>query len=209
MASPRHVPVGTRSWIAICLALLFGIALLGAPVGAQSVSDPDLDSDGDGIANSHDPDDDNDGITDDIDAAPFDPTRPGSPPDPTSIDPDTDSDGDGIANSHDPDDDNDGSVDASDPVVFDPDNTLPTSPGSSGGSAGSDPDGQPQARSSSRQTGTGSVMITGLPKTGAGHSPFAPSLAVLAALSGLLSLILGLLVHAHVPAARIVPVRRS
>src|SRR5690349_4380036 len=100
MAPARHVPPGPRSWILTLLTVMLGLALLGAPVAAQSVSDPDLDSDGDGIANSHDPDDDNDGITDDSDSAPFDPSLPGSPPDPDSIDPDIDSDGDGIANSH-------------------------------------------------------------------------------------------------------------
>lgn len=157
---------------AILLMLLL-LAVCANPASAQSVTDPDLDSDGDGIMNSHDPDDDNDGITDDIDPAPFDASIPGSAPPPSSIDPDADSDGDGIFNSHDPDDDNDSWVDASDPVVFDPDNTLPASGGGdSGGSGGSGVDGSGASARASSVGGTssrrGGVYVTRLPNTGIG-----------------------------------------
>lgn len=175
---------------AIPLVILALLSLTAIPISAQSVVDPDLDSDGDGIVNAFDPDDDNDGITDDVDPAPFDATNPGSAPPPSSIDPDADSDNDGITNSHDPDDDNDSWVDASDPVVFDSDNSLPASgndgggggggggAGNGGGSGGTvvGSSGSTASRSQTAPTTSsttssrrGSVVITGLPKTGHGR----------------------------------------
>jgi hypothetical protein len=56
----------------------------------------DMDTDGDGIANSADPDDDNDGVPDKLDKYPLDPTRT------------KDTDGDGIDDLVDSDIDNDG-----------------------------------------------------------------------------------------------------
>lgn len=172
----------------IPLGLLALLSFTAIPISAQSVVDPDLDSDGDGIVNAFDPDDDNDGVTDDVDPAPFDAAIPGSAPPPSSIDPDADSDNDGIANSHDPDDDNDSWVDASDPVVFDSDNTLPSSgndgDGGGGGGAGSGGGGgtvgssgsaasrsQTATTTTSSTTGArrGNVAITGLPNTGHGR----------------------------------------
>ncbi len=82
---------------------------------------PDIDTDGDGIANAIDPDDDNDGLTDIQERA--------GGTDPLKVDTDNDgsndkvdifpldskekldSDGDGIGNNADPDDDNDGLTD--------------------------------------------------------------------------------------------------
>lgn len=163
---------------------LIGLAMLTLCVGeipaafAQSVIDPDADSDGDGIANSHDPDDDNDGWPDEIDPDPFNPAIPGAAPTPNSIDPDADSDGDGIANSHDPDDDDDGRTDEGDPDPFSPlDPTPIPEPGtdtpdggaSSGGSGGVGPSsGQGSSPTSAR-------LITKLPKTGSGYAVAASS----------------------------------
>jgi hypothetical protein len=62
----------------------------------------DQDSDGDGTANRLDSDDDNDGVVDDNDVFPLDPSEQ------------LDSDGDGIGNNADNDDDNDGVLDAQD-----------------------------------------------------------------------------------------------
>jgi len=180
-----------RAGFLLALALLVCSA---PPASAQSVVDPDLDSDGDGIVNAFDPDDDNDGVTDDIDSAPFNASIPSSAPPPSSIDPDTDSDGDGIANSHDPDDDQDGWVDASDPVVFDPDNTVPAPDGGGGGggtqgggsvgsaestgSAGSIRTPATSTTSTGSNTGTGTrqggARVTALPKTGAGSLTITP-----------------------------------
>lgn len=67
-----------------------------------------LDTDQDGIPNHLDPDDDNDGVPDEQDAFPLDPTEW------------LDTDGDGIGNNADPDDDNDGVPDASDDLPLDP-----------------------------------------------------------------------------------------
>ena len=157
-----------RSWFAALFVALSLMAFAADPADAQSVVDSDLDSDGDGIVNAFDPDDDNDGIMDDRDPAPFNPSIPGGPLPPSSIDPDADSDGDGIANSHDPDDDNDGATDIDDPVVFDPDNTLPSS-GGSGGGAGSGSNGAVSTDGSARAgSGSRAVVVTGLPRTGAG-----------------------------------------
>ncbi|HEU0164791.1 MAG TPA: hypothetical protein VFQ54_07070, partial [Thermomicrobiales bacterium] len=55
---------------------------------AQSVIDPDIDSDGDNINNRWDPDDDNDGYPDEIDPDPFDASNPAYVPTPNTIDPD-------------------------------------------------------------------------------------------------------------------------
>ena len=179
----------------------FGLVAVDASMAAQSVIDPDVDSDGDGIMNSHDPDDDNDGISDDIDADPFDPSIPGVAPTPNSIDPDADSDGDGINNSHDPDDDNDAAPDKTDPVPFDPSDSsggstqpdIPSDPGSAV------PDSSHAAIATSGNTNTNTSaragLITKLPNTGHGLDAQAgPSfamigfvlIAVMAACSGLL-----------------------
>ena len=162
----------------ICLAMVT-LCVGEIPAAfAQSVIDPDADSDGDGIANSHDPDDDNDGWPDEIDPDPFNPAIPGGAPTPDSIDSDADSDGDGIANSHDPDDDNDGRTDEGDPDPFSPlDPTPIPQPGtdtpdggaSSGGSAGVGP--SPSQGSGS----TSARLITKLPKTGSGQGTAASS----------------------------------
>ncbi|MGC4190147.1 MAG: hypothetical protein QM589_02800 [Thermomicrobiales bacterium] len=175
---------GRLHQVAATIPLLMVMALCSGTVHAQSVVDPDLDSDGDGIVNAFDPDDDNDGITDDIDPAPFDASVPGSAPTPSSIDPDADSDNDGIANSHDPDDDNDSWVDAKDPVVFDPSNTLPEqSGGESGGGASQTAGTSGSSRSTTASSTSGSSrsatmsgttessrdgVVLRLPNTGAG-----------------------------------------
>ncbi|MBK8102496.1 MAG: FG-GAP repeat protein [Cellvibrionales bacterium] len=65
------------------------------------------DTDGDGIMDFDDPDDDNDGIPDERDAFPKDPTET------------VDTDGDGIGNNADDDDDGDGIPDAEDPYPLD------------------------------------------------------------------------------------------
>lgn len=227
MAPHSHVPLGLRRrsqtrplshrW-GFGVALLLGFLMFIVPVGAgaQSTTDPDLDSDGDGIANSHDPDDDNDGITDDIDVAPFGPSVPGAPPTPNSIDPDADTDGDGIANSHDPDDDNDSIVDATDPAVYEPENGSPPSSGDGGTSnPGANTSGQSSQQASSQgTTRTGTVLVTGFPKTGAGPRgdasgfSFAPPLMILA-LSSLLGLLCVGLLRRIVPQRRVALVRRS
>jgi len=61
-----------------------------------------VDTDGDGLPDAIDPDDDNDGVLDEADAFPLDPTES------------VDTDGDGIGNNADPDDDNDGLSDTDD-----------------------------------------------------------------------------------------------
>ncbi len=70
------------------------------------------DTDGDGLPNEVDPDDDNDGVNDEDDAFPLDPTET------------TDTDGDGIGNNADDDDDNDGVNDEDDAFPLDPTETL-------------------------------------------------------------------------------------
>ncbi|NIP13653.1 MAG: hypothetical protein GWM88_02480, partial [Pseudomonadales bacterium] len=68
-----------------------------------------MDRDGDGLRDLiEDPDDDNDGVLDEFDDLPFDPTES------------VDTDGDGIGNNADTDDDNDGVPDGSDPFPLDP-----------------------------------------------------------------------------------------
>lgn len=189
----RRVPKALVMLICACALVGMTVGSIGlAEMTAQSVIDPDADSDGDGIANSHDPDDDNDGVTDDIDADPFNPSIPGVAPTPDSIDGDADSDGDGIKNSHDPDDDNDATVDRTDPAPFDPLDTVdpdggstePETPGASGpaapggsrssapGGSGSVAPGRPSApAASSGQEDTSSTrsgLVTKLPNTGHG-----------------------------------------
>jgi len=163
----RRVPKALVMLICACALVGMTVGSIGvAEITAQSVIDPDADSDGDGIANSHDPDDDNDGITDDIDADPFNSSIPGVAPTPDSIDGDADSDGDGIKNSHDPDDDNDATVDRTDPVPFDPLDTVdpeggstePETPGASGPAApGGSRSSAPGGPTSSAPGGSGSV----------------------------------------------------
>ncbi|MGI8484616.1 MAG: hypothetical protein ACR2OU_10175 [Thermomicrobiales bacterium] len=192
----------------VCTCVLVGMMLLaGGGFGliaqdaraAQSVIDPDVDSDGDGIMNSHDPDDDNDGIPDDIDADPFDPNIPGVAPTPNSIDPDADSDGDGIMNSHDPDDDNDAAPDKTDPDPFDRGNssggtTQPEVPSSQGATVSHSPQ-VAIATNGNTNTSARGGLITKLPNTGHGlGAPVTPSfmalglalIAVMAACSGFL-----------------------
>jgi len=182
----------------------FGLVAVDTSMAAQSVIDPDVDSDGDGIMNSHDPDDDNDGISDDIDADPFNPAIPGIAPTPNSIDPDADSDGDGIKNSHDPDDDNDAAPDKTDPDPFDPTDSAggPTRPEVPSGTDAVAPvaSGASQAPIAAKgngnaNTSTRAGLITKLPNTGHGlEAPERPSsamiglalIAVLAAGSSLL-----------------------
>lgn len=183
--------------MAACICLLVGMFSLFAAdaSAAQSVIDPNIDSDGDGIMNSHDPDDDNDGIPDDIDADPFDPNIPGMAPTPSSIDPDADSDGDGIKNSHDPDDDNDAAPDRSDPEPFNPNDsaggsTQPESPSGSGSGASSPPRATGSA-SGSTNSSARAGLVTRLPNTGNGlDSPPTP-LSVSIALSAIALVAIG------------------
>jgi len=210
----RRVSKALAMLICACALVGMTIGTMGpAAMTAQSVIDPDADSDGDGIENSHDPDDDNDGIADDIDMDPFDPSIPGVAPTPDSIDPDADSDGDGIKNSHDPDDDNDATVDRTDPAPFDPLDTVdpeggaaePETPGGSGsgvpGGSGSAAPGRPSAPVASSGQGTSptrSSLVTKLPNTGHGSdNPVRPwfetaelvLLAVIAAAFGVFAFI--------------------
>ncbi len=182
----------------------FGLVAVEASLAAQSVIDPDVDSDGDGIMNSHDPDDDNDGISDDIDADPFNPAIPGVDPTPNSIDPDADSDGDGIKNSHDPDDDNDAAPDKADPDPFDPTDsaggpTHPEVPSGTGAVAPSAPGASqaPIATKGNANAPTRGGLVTKLPNPGDGlEAPARPSftmiglalIAVVAAVGSLLVL---------------------
>ncbi|MGI8482807.1 MAG: hypothetical protein ACR2OU_00995 [Thermomicrobiales bacterium] len=210
----RRVPTALTMLICACALVGMTIGTMGPlEMVAESVIDPDADSDGDGIVNSHDPDDDNDGITDDIDIDPFNPSIPGVAPTPDSIDPDADSDGDGIKNSHDPDDDNDAAPDRTDPVPFDPLDTVdpeggstePETPGGSGSGvpsgSGSAAPGRPSAPAASSGQGassTRSSLVTKLPNTGHGSdNPVRPwfetaelvLLAVIAAAFGVFAFI--------------------
>ncbi|MDQ4044200.1 MAG: hypothetical protein M3173_01955, partial [Chloroflexota bacterium] len=136
-----------RPLVVVCLVsmLLTGGA---STLAAQGAIDPNADSDLDGMKNSMDADDDNDGVYDDQDYYPLDPTRwqqeaaptptpvtvyptptpvPASPPTPTPAPPPPptpvsnqkpDFDGDGNPDLFDPDDDNDGIVDEHDADPF-------------------------------------------------------------------------------------------
>jgi len=87
-----------------------------------------LDTDGDGTPDITDPDDDNDGINDDKDAFPIDPTEW------------TDTDGDGIGNNADADDDNDGVLDVNDAFPLDPTESVDTDGDGIGDNADTDDD---------------------------------------------------------------------
>ncbi|HEV2127440.1 MAG TPA: hypothetical protein VGR22_02345, partial [Thermomicrobiales bacterium] len=72
MRSEARRPI--RPLVVVCLVLMLltgGVSTLAA----QGVIDPNADSDLDGTKNSMDPDDDNDGVSDDQDYYPLDPTR--------------------------------------------------------------------------------------------------------------------------------------
>ncbi len=86
------------------------------------------DTDGDGVPDITDPDDDNDGVNDDKDAFPLDPTET------------ADTDGDGIGNNADTDDDNDGVPDAQDAFPLDPLESLDTDGDGIGDNADTDDD---------------------------------------------------------------------
>lgn len=87
-----------------------------------------LDTDGDGIPDITDPDDDNDGVNDDEDAFPLDPTEW------------IDTDGDGIGNNADTDDDNDGVPDANDAFPLDSTESVDTDGDGVGDNADTDDD---------------------------------------------------------------------
>ncbi len=88
----------------------------------------ELDSDADGLLNCIDTDDDNDGVDDDSDAFPLDPTES------------VDTDGDGIGNNADTDDDNDGVDDDSDAFPLDPTESVDTDGDGIGNNADPDDD---------------------------------------------------------------------
>jgi len=87
-----------------------------------------LDTDGDGTPDVTDPDDDNDGVNDDEDAFPLDPTEW------------VDTDGDGIGNNADTDDDNDGVLDVNDAFPLDPTESMDTDGDGVGDNADTDDD---------------------------------------------------------------------
>jgi hypothetical protein len=87
-----------------------------------------LDTDGDGTPDVTDTDDDNDGINDDEDAFPLDPTET------------VDKDGDGIGNNADTDDDNDGVLDINDVFPLDPTESADTDGDGVGDNADTDDD---------------------------------------------------------------------
>ena len=88
-----------------------------------------LDTDGDGTPDITDPDDDNDGVNDNEDAFPLDPTEW------------VDTDGDGIGNSADIDNDNDGVPDVADAFPLDASESLDTDEDGVGNTADTDDDG--------------------------------------------------------------------
>jgi len=88
-----------------------------------------LDTDGDGTPDITDPDDDNDGVNDNEDAFPLDPTEW------------VDTDGDGIGNSADIDNDNDGVPDVADAFPLDASESLDTDGDGVGNTADTDDDG--------------------------------------------------------------------
>lgn len=105
--------------IAICVLLLSAGCGGGAAVALPLQIDADIDgvwdaddffpndTDNDGFINAVDPDDDNDGVGDDVDRFPFDPSES------------VDTDGDGLGDRVDSDDDNDGVADGADAFPLD------------------------------------------------------------------------------------------
>jgi len=87
-----------------------------------------LDTDGDETPDVTDPDDDNDGVNDDEDAFPLDPTET------------VDTDGDGVGNNADTDDDNDGVLDVNDAFPLDPTESVDTDGDDVGDNADTDDD---------------------------------------------------------------------
>jgi len=87
-----------------------------------------VDTDGDGTPDVTDSDDDNDGVNDDEDAFPLDPTET------------VDTDGDGIGNNADTDDDNDGVLDVDDTFPLDPTESVDTDGDGVGDNADTDDD---------------------------------------------------------------------
>ncbi|WP_372777453.1 CocE/NonD family hydrolase [Litorivivens sp.] len=94
-----------------------------------AANEDQLDSDRDGDGNVCDEDDDNDGVRDEEDAFPLDPSE------------DTDTDGDGVGNNADEDDDNDGVNDDEDAFPDDDSETTDTDGDGIGNNADPDDDG--------------------------------------------------------------------
>jgi Ca2+-binding RTX toxin-like protein len=88
-----------------------------------------IDTDGDGIANSVDSDDDGDGVADTADAFPLNPAES------------VDTDGDGTGNNADLDDDGDGVIDTRDAFALDPAESVDTDGDGTGNNADLDDDG--------------------------------------------------------------------
>ncbi len=119
----------------ITLALVM-LSLLGCGGGGGDDSPaskpaplPVTDTDNDGIANSVDTDDDNDGVLDESDAFPLDPTES------------LDTDADGIGNNADTDDDGDGALDDVDAFPLDRTESIDTDSDGIGNNADTDDDG--------------------------------------------------------------------
>ncbi|MAY35178.1 MAG: hypothetical protein CMN84_03655, partial [Spongiibacteraceae bacterium] len=94
-----------------------------------SANEEQLDTDLDGEGDVCDDDDDNDGVKDEEDAFPLDPSE------------DTDTDGDGVGNNADEDDDGDGVPDEEDAFPLDPTETTDTDGDGIGNNADPDDDG--------------------------------------------------------------------
>ncbi|MEM7095248.1 MAG: VWA domain-containing protein [Actinomycetota bacterium] len=104
--------------------------LSGETVGnCEDDDDPELDTDGDGDPDVTDPDDDNDGVLDEDDAFPLDPTES------------VDTDGDGVGDNADTDDDGDGVLDEDDAFPLDPTESVDTDGDGVGDNADTDDDG--------------------------------------------------------------------
>jgi len=95
---------------------------------SQTITFEWVDTDGDGTPDVMDPDDDNDGVNDDEDAFPLDPTEW------------VDTDGDGIGNNADTDDDDDGVLDVNDAFPLDPTESVDTDGDDVGDNADPDDD---------------------------------------------------------------------
>ena len=115
-----------RSATAVAVALVVLLTALAAPGMASPAPEPSApvrtaaqDADGDFLDDLTDPDDDNDGVPDQYDADPLDPSV-GTLPTPGPLSPDHDTDEDGIPNIQDPDSDQDGVADEDDPAPLDP-----------------------------------------------------------------------------------------